>query len=744
MYKWILWCVMLFAWCANVNAQRTVTGQVVDGSANNEPMIGATVQVPGTSAGVVADLDGNFSLTMPEGKDLIQVSMIGYKTQVINVKGKTSVKVVMLEEANEMDELVVVGYGTMKKRDLSGSVAQIKGDDLMKGGATDIAHGLQGKIAGVQINQSDGAPGAGVSITVRGAKPLYIVDGVPFGTNPNGTPTSSANEGDNQFTSPLSMINPNEIENIEVLKDASATAIYGSRGANGVVIITTKKGKQSDGGRPKIELNVKLGLQTIGKRVKVLDPYTYALYQNESYENSHFYEGSTVAFPYRGEWNYPYVNGNFIYTAGTYNPGPEDFLNPGVRTDQYGNIDEVAIADWQDEIYRTGFQQDYNVSVSNGTSKGWYSFSGNYTKQSGIIKNTGYERYGISINIGRHITDWLEIGTSSFFTNTTTDFQRTGSDNTGVIRSALIFPPTYGVHTSTEQLDELNWLATNPVNYINGAKDQLKQVNWFSSSYLEIKLAPWLKFRQNLGLGYNDDHRGTYYDRHTQEGRTPNNGLGGKATNTWKSLTAESILTFDKRWGVHGLNVMAAMTFEKGTGESTSMSAKNFPTDFTKDGDMSLALDRPTIASSTTEQALESFLGRVNYTLLDRYIFTASVRTDGSSSFAENNKWATFLSGAFAWRASEEKFIQDLNIFSNLKFRLSFGQTGNQGIGAYRTLNVLNAANYPYNGSLESGMSMVRLLLQENARLAPERHHTGQLRLHPDDDQQRQRDQRRT
>ena len=508
MYKWILWCVMLFAWCANVNAQHTVTGQVVDGSANNEPMIGATVQVLGTSVGVVADLDGNFSLAMPAGKELIQVSMIGYKTQVINVKGKSSVKVVMQEEANEMDELVVVGYGTMKKRDLSGSVAQIKGDDLMKGGATDIAHGLQGKIAGVQINQSDGAPGAGVSITVRGAnsfttssQPLYIVDGVPFGTNPNGTPTSGANEGNNQFTSPLSMLNPNEIENIEVLKDASATAIYGSRGANGVVIITTKKGKQSDGGRPKIELNVKLGLQTIGKRVKVLDPYTYALYQNEQYANSHYYEGSTAAYPYRGEWNYPYVNGNYIYTAGTYNPGPEDFLNPGVRTDQYGNIDEVAIANWQDEIYRTGFQQDYNVSVSNGTSKGWYNFSGNYTKQSGIIKNTGYERYGISINIGRHITDWFEIGTSSFFTNTTTDFQRTGSQNTGVIRSALIFPPTYGVHTSTEQLDELNWLATNPVNYINGAKDQLKQINWFSSSYLEVKFAPWLKFRQNLGLG---------------------------------------------------------------------------------------------------------------------------------------------------------------------------------------------------------------------------------------------------
>ena len=715
MHKWILWCAMLIAWCADLNAQQTVKGTVLDGSSNNEPMIGAVIQVPGTQVGTVADLDGNFTITMPEGKNLIQVSMFGFKTQVINVKGKTSVKVILVTDIKEMDEVVVVGYGSMRKRDLSGSVAQIKGDELMAGGATDVAHGLQGKIAGVQVSQSDGSPGAGVSITVRGAnsfstssQPLYIVDGVPYGTNPNGMPSSTANEGNNQFTSPLSMINPNDIEKIEVLKDASATAIYGSRGANGVVIITTKKGKESDGGRPTIELNVKLGVQTVAKRIDMLDPYTYALYQNEGAANSRLYEGSTVRDPYRGEWDYPYVGNNFIYDAGTYNPSPEDFLNPGLRTDAYGNIDEVAMADWQDEIYQAAFQQDYSVSVSNGNDRGWYNLSGNFTKQDGIIKNTGFERYGLSINIGRHITKWLEIGTSSFFTNTTTDFQRTGSENTGIIRSALIFPPTYGVHTSTEQLDELNWLATNPVNYVNGAKDQLKQISWFSSSYAEVKILPWLKFRQNLGLGYNDGHRGTYYDRHTQEGRAPTNGMAGKATDIWKSLTSESLLTFDKRWDAHTLNAVVGITFEKGTGETTAMTATNFPMDITQDNDMSLAINRPTVTSTTTEQALESFLGRINYTLLGKYIFTASVRTDGSSSFAENNKWATFLSGAFAWRASDEKFIQDLNVFSNLKFRLSFGQTGNQAIGAYRTLKVLGGANYPYNnGILEGGLSTI-------------------------------------
>ena len=258
MYKWILGCIMLAAWCTGIKAQHTVSGTIVDGSDNEEPLIGATVQVPGTSTGTVADLDGNFTITLPEGKHILQVSMIGYKTQVLNVKDKSVLKVIMHVEATLMDEVVVVGYGTMKKSDLSGSVAQIKSEDLVRGNATDVARGLQGKIAGVQVSQSDGSPGAGVSITVRGAnsfstssQPLYIVDGVPYGTNPNGTPSSSANEGNNQFTSPLNMINPNDIEKIEVLKDASATAIYGSRGANGVVIITTKKGQQNDDGRPR-------------------------------------------------------------------------------------------------------------------------------------------------------------------------------------------------------------------------------------------------------------------------------------------------------------------------------------------------------------------------------------------------------------------------------------------------------------------------------------------------------------
>ncbi len=706
MRKWILFFLMLTG-SVSMHAQKKITGRVMDGAMAGEPLIGATVQVPGTNIGTITDLEGNFSFELPAGKNLIQISMMGYKTQVINVKGKVTVTVTLAESSKVMEELVIVGYGSMKKRDLTGSVSQIKGDELRQGGAIDVAHGLQGKIAGVNVQQNDGSPGAGVSITVRGAnsfttstQPLYIVDGVPFGTDPNGTPQSEASSGNNQQTSPLSMIDPNSIEKIEVLKDASATAIYGSRGANGVVIITTKKGQT---GRPKVEVGMKWTMQKIGRRVRTLDPYTYALYQNEAAYNSNYYEHQNRRYPYRGEWEYPYTGGSFVYTQGKYNPAPEDFLNPGPRTDEYGNIDYVEGANWQDEIYQTGWQQEYNASVSGGSDQGWYAISGSYAKQNGIIRNTGYERYGLSVNLSRHITRWLEIGTSGHFTNSTTDFQRTNSENTGIIRSALIFPPT-----TREESDATDWLAANPANYVNGSRDRLKQVSWFSSTYLEAKITSWLKFRQNLGLGYNNGLRNTYYSRLTQEGKAPVNGKAGKAYNSWRSLTSESLLTFDRQFGIHKLNAVAGITFESGRGESISMTATNFPNDLTYGADISMALDRAVVKSDPeTKMNLQSFLARVNYSLLDKYLFTASVRTDGSSAFQQNHKWATFLSGAFAWRAIDEKFIQDLNFFSNLKLRLSYGETGNQGIGAYRTLAVLQPANYPYNGTLSSGFSMI-------------------------------------
>ncbi|MBP5257600.1 MAG: TonB-dependent receptor [Prevotella sp.] len=692
-------------------AQTQVSGTVLDGAASNEPMIGATVMVEGTSSGTVTDIDGNFTIALPQGKSRIVVSSVGYKTQTVNVAGQKKIQIIMQEDADVLDEVVVIGYGTMKKRDLSGAMSQLKGDDLMQGGATDLLKGMQGKVAGVQINQSDGAPGGGMSIVVRGAnsfstssQPLFIVDGVPLETG--STPSNGAT-GTEQQSNPLSFINPHDIENIEILKDASATAIYGSRGANGVVIVTTKRGKA---GKPKVEFNGSWGFSKISKKLKMLDPVTYAYYQNEQLENDMYYLNSRINnVPYPGKWGYQYfTDGHANYNTGKYTGSPEEYAHPGWYYDEYGNATELAVADWQDEIFQTSFQHEYNLSVSGGDDRGYYSFSGNYLNQDGIIKNSGYERYALRANIARKIYDWMEIGTNISFTSSTTNFANTLNYNTGVVRSALLFPPTYGPDMDTTQADELNWLAANPAAYVRNALDELDATNFFSSSFAEFKLTKWLKFRQNIGLSHNDQHRGSYYDRHTQEGKAPTNGKASRSSNIWKHLTSESMFTFDYTIkDIHKINAVGVFAFERSDWDNSSMLATNFPDDLTKYYDMGRAIDKATISSDTGDAELVSYLGRVNYSLLDRYYITASARYDGSSKFKTGNKWAFFPSFALAWRASDEKFIKDLNIFSNLKFRLSYGKTGNQGIGSYRTLPQLATANYPFNGSMSSGGAMV-------------------------------------
>lgn len=692
----------------NLNAQVNVGGLVIDQT--GEPVIGATVREKGNEKfGTSTDLDGRFELKVTKPNATLLVTYVGMEDKTVKLDGKKDLTITMTESDTSLDEVVVVGYGTMKKRDLSGAMSQIKSEDLMRGGSTDVSKALTGKLAGVQVQQSDGAPGGGVTITVRGAnsfttnsQPLYIVDGVPFETGD--TPSNS--ESQNQTTNPLSFINPHDIESIEVLKDASATAIYGSRGANGVVIITTKKGQK---GTTKVDFTANWTISQVAHKLDVLDPFTYADYCNEQVTNSIKYEGSqSVRFPYDGSWTYKGLpNGRPDYSAGTYNPKPSDFLNPGWYRDEYGNYSQVGTADWQDLIYQTGLTQDYNLSVSGGDDRGYYMFSGGFSNQEGIIKNTGYLRYTLRANIARHIFNWMEIGTNTSFTYSKTDFAKTSNDQSGVIRSALIFPPTYDPNMTQTQADNLSWLAANPSAYVNNARDQVKGINWFSSSFLELTFTDWLKFRQNLGLSYTDNHRGFYYDRTTSEGKAPVNGKGGNGSDIWQGVTAESILTFNKTFkDMHALNVMGAFTFESGNWSNESVVATNFPDDMTKNFDMSRALDKAVLYSSKGTQRLVSFLGRANYTLMDRYLFTASVRTDGSSKFIDKNKWATFLSGAVAWRLSEESFIRDLNIFQNLKIRGSYGETGNQGIGAYRTLPQMGTSNYPFGGTLSSGTAM--------------------------------------
>lgn len=682
-----------------------VKGTVVDES--GEPMIGVTVLDANKKGhGTVTDINGEFSIKVSGSKPALNFSAVGYLSQKVSVAKQRNLKITMAEDAKMVDELVVVGYGKLKKSDLSGAISSISGADLVKGTPTDFGSGLQGKVAGVQVNRNDGAPGAGISITIRGAnstststQPLYVIDGIPFETG--NAPSSGANEGSHTTDNPLAMINPNDIENIEVLKDASATAIYGSRGANGVVLVTTKQGKS---GKARVEFTTNFGYTKISRTVKMLDAYTYANYVNEGVVNAATYDGALSSNPtYSGKWSYRYDSNNqLIPESGSYHPLPTDFLTPGWHTDGYGNKEWIEGTNWLDQILQSGMEQNYNLSVSGGNDKVNYAISGNYTDQKGIIKNSGYKRYTFRTNINAQALDWMKVGLNINFANSENRFSKTNSYDYSIIRSALIYVPTIYVGDKSDA-DTYAWLSANPRTYVDTAKDQMTSLNVFSSSYMEITITPWLQFRQNLGISAVKRERDTYYNRMTGEGKAAK-GRAGQADNWNNHTTAESMLTFNKSFNeIHRLNAVAAFTYERSNWGGKSITASNFPTDLTQDYDMSAAMtiDKPT--SDRGRSTLVSLLGRVNYTLMDRYILTASFRRDGSSKFAPGNKFANFASGALAWNLSEEKFIKNLNIFSNLKLRASFGQTGNQALADYQTLDRVIVANYPVNGSLTGG-----------------------------------------
>lgn len=676
--------------------QIKVTGKVVDGISS--PLPGASVVIKGAKSGTVTDNNGYYELNAQKGQTIV-FSFVGMISKEVVIANQKRIDI-ELESSQKLDEVVVVGYGVVKKSDLTGSIGSVKADDLLKGNPASVLQGLQGKLAGVQVQQSDGAPGAGINIQIRGAnsfntstEPLYVIDGIPFETG--STPSNPANGSVMQQTNALSLINPQDIQSVEVLKDASATAIYGSRGANGVVLITTKRGEK---GKAKVEFSTNFGISNVVKQTDVLNAYQYANYRNEQVVNRKTYEGVNYSsLPYSGSWSYNRT-GAGVVTDSTYYPKPEDFLNGYMK----------GGTNWQNMVYQTALSHEYNLSLSGGDDKGYYVISGNVLNQEGVIKQSGYNRYTTRLNVARKIHPWLELGLNSSYSNSTTDFANTNSSAYAVIRSALVFPPDHLPEFNEYTDTQLAWLSANPYLYVTTAKDQINTNNVFNSAFAEIKFTDYLKFRQNLGFSYNMSTRNAYYNRNTQEGSSYSN-INGKASlsDSWyTSMTLESLLQFDKTFGkIHTINAVLGTTREMSNSGGKTIVASNFPTDITGEYDISQGLNQETPTSSRSESKLISFLGRINYSLMSKYLLTASYRRDGSSKFSDTNKWADFMSGAVAWRASEERFIKDLNTFSNLKVRISYGETGNQGIGDYMTISRLQTSNYPVGGSLQSGFA---------------------------------------
>ncbi|WP_223649257.1 SusC/RagA family TonB-linked outer membrane protein [Hymenobacter psoromatis] len=692
--------------CASLQAAAQAQGRVVQGTVRDikgEPLIGAGIRVKNTQIGTTADANGHYSITVPAGSDALVINFIGTSPQEVTIGDRSTIDVTLRQDGQSLNDVVVVGYGSVKKSDLTGSVASIKADELQIGRPLSFDRGLQGKVAGVQVTQNDGAPGAGINIQIRGinsfgtnSQPLYVIDGVPLQVNnDSSTPSGATSSSDNavQTTNALNFLRPSDIESIEILKDASATAIYGSRGANGVVIVTTKRGQS---GQDRVDVSFRTGFDKIRKQIKVLDAQTYATYLNEKFTNyNKYYAGSDTTQYYALPFS-----GRLDPLTGLRSAIPSDFANYNTN--------------WQDVIFHNGPVNEASVLFSGGGGdKGSFAISANYVKQSGIVSNSNFEQGNLRLNVTRNVTKWLTFETSTQVSRSLNKLVKTASSNSegnaGVIYSALRYAPTAQVGNDSLKFAGGRYVTppdqvttTNPLSYIQDVKNQNLVNSIFSSNSLVFNILPGLQFRSRLGLNYYASTRNVYYPRNTYEG----GALMGVATvSTYNEfdITSENIATYTHKFNEkHDLTAVAGFTYTDNNYNNNSINAYGFLNDVLQDNNLGAATNR-LLTSGRSETKLISYLGRVNYNFLGRYLFTLTGRVDGASQFAPSHKYAPFAAGAFAWRAIDEEFLKNSNVFSDLKLRLSYGSSGNQAIGAYQSLARLTPNSYVFNGQLVNG-----------------------------------------
>ena len=679
MRKFMSCCLLLCVFVLyEAQAQtRKVTGKVTD--EQGAALSGATVSVKQTAISTLTDAKGAFTIEVPATGKTLLISYVGMETLELPIQGKNNVTAQLKTQASALGDVVVIGYGSVRKTDATGAVQRLTREDLLRDNPSNILQAMQGKLAGVNVTQNDGAPGAGLSIRVRGSnsflggtEPLYVIDGVPFNNSNSGGTPGSIGEDEKQTLNVLAFLNPNDIESIDVLKDASATAIYGSRGANGVVLITTRKGRL---GKDRVELTVNLGMAEVSRKLPMLSPQDFARYQNLSYENANYYDGTSYNIPYSPE-----------------------------QIDSLGSDKN----NWQDAIFRKGFSQQYALNVSGATESGSHSLSFQYLNQEGTIIQSDFRKIGLNANLHRNVGKFVKVGTSTSIANSRTNGVKTGTDKSdaasaGVIRSALTYPPTIQQEEEFDGTGE-GFFITNPVIYSRDVLNRVTGYTIFSSNYAEVSFLKDFKFRQNLGFNYGANTRDQYYPRTVFEGFSVK-GSALKADNIWTSMVSESILTFNKKLDNHSINVMGASTFERTNGQSKRAEAKTFPNDLLQNENMQSAEQVLPIITNKYQSTLISFLGRINYTYKDKLLLTLSYRQDGSSKFGKNNKWSGFPSAAVAWKLHQEKWLQQSKAISNLTMRLSYGQTGNQGIGSYASLSKLAVYNYTFNGTTQTGLA---------------------------------------
>ena len=571
---------------------------------------------------------------------------------------------------------------------MTGSIASLKSDDIMKGSPVSFEQGMQGRLPGVTITRNDGSPGGGITMQVRGtnsfigsAEPLYVIDGVPLETSSSKETIVFDTDKDVTSRNALSFLSPDDIESIEVLKDASSVAIYGSLGANGVVMITTKTGK----GKDKISLNYNMTCSMVNKRLDVLGARDYAEYRNTSYINTNTINNGSYdpdQLPFPGKEN----------SEGVYQKGPEDFDN-----DPYY---------WQDQIFRTGLTQNVNLNFSGGTDDFDYAVGGSYVDQQGVVINSDYTRSNIKVNLNKRVSKWLKFGTSTNVSHAMSNMLKTSTKNKnngdeGVIRSALYYPANYTMEDNIT-LGEYS-LVANPVQYTE-ALNQNENYNVYTSNYLNFTLAKGLTYRMVLGYSLSINQANRYFPSYLGEGRSVN-GRSQAGDNTWKNLTWDNLLMYNRTFGKHTINATAGTSWQTSSYYNKRIETQGFGTDATDGWILQDGTDPQIPVSSKGDSKLLSYILRAAYSYKGKYLITGTFRRDASSKFAENNKAAYFPSIGIGWRISEENFMKNIVSIDNLKLRYSYGTAGNAAISAYGSLALLTSANYPFGSSVYNGLA---------------------------------------